>query len=86
MKGIHQCDSVTHPQEMIRVHDPRFLVFLEPKVAHHEHLDLLSVLAFILGFMEERVICIYGFHGNMIYRWSAIYFSAINHDYCHSSA
>lgn len=35
------------------------------------YLDLLSVLAFILGFMEERVICIYGFHGNMIYRWSA---------------
>lgn len=27
MRGIHQCDSVTHPQEMIRAHDPRLLVF-----------------------------------------------------------
>lgn len=60
MKGIHQCDSVTHPQEMIRVHDPRFLVFSEPKVAHHE----LPRFAFSIGFHSW----LHGGEGNL-YIW-----------------
>lgn len=56
IRGIHQCYSVTHLQEVFRQHDIQFLAILEPKALHHE----LPRFAFSIGFHS----CLHGDDGN----------------------
>lgn len=44
--GIHQKDSTNYLKDMIRVHDIRISILLEPKAAHSE----LPRFAFSMGF------------------------------------